>query len=747
MRTDQTFYAHSNDQDKASWQSLIDHLTNTAHLANNLGEDAGVSAYAKAAALFHDIGKYSQAFQRRLSGASIRVDHSTAGAQEIRKLLRDKNQPIFGTILAYCIAGHHGGLPDYGSNIDCEYKGTLQGRIRRPLDDYSAFSSEIDTALLSLLPNPRIRPTTRSGGFSFAFFTRMIYSTLVDADFLETETFFNNGKKPRGEYASIADLADRLNLFLQSFENPQEPINCQRTATLKACIAGAANQPGLFTLTVPTGGGKTFSSLGFALNHAVIRGLKRIIYVIPYTSIIEQNAAKFKDVLGEENVLEHHSNFDWGTNNQTEDATSADEQTNTILGKLKLASENWDIPVIVTTNVQFFESLFSNKPSRCRKIHNLAKSVIIFDETQMLPRDYIKPCLMAVYELVKNYGASAVFCTATQPVVQKFLPDDAKLIELAPDPQALFEFYKRVEVKNLEKLNDDDLLQRMNGQSQVLCIVNTRRHARGLFEGLEKEGRFHLSTLMCAAHRKAVIDEIRPRLKDKKICRVVSTQIMEAGIDVDFPVGYRSFSGLDSIIQAAGRVNRENKHSTGEMYVFEPDSQFIGRTPAYIAQGAEISRAILRRYRGQDPICLQAIHAYYEDLYKVLDKQAFDRKEILDCFEKPGVDDAVFDFQTAASKFKLIENNTVPVIIPYNEKATDLLNLLRKEGYPNQFSRDLQPYSVNIYENEFHALLSLGLIDTYYETFSVLNCMDHYDPETGLVIPQARQGDAIFFDG
>ncbi|MFZ3151103.1 MAG: CRISPR-associated helicase Cas3' [Anaerolineaceae bacterium] len=747
MNNSQKFYAHSNGQNKEDWQYLIDHLVNAANLADELGKDTGLSAYAKTAALFHDIGKYSARFQQRLSGSTIRVDHSTAGAQEIKRIFADKNQPILGTILAYCIAGHHGGLPDYGSVIDGEYEGTLQGRLKRSLEDYSLYASEIDLIHPSFPANPKVRPSTKTGGFSFAFFTRMIYSILVDADFLETETFINGGRKPRGEYDSIPCLTDRLNTYLKKYEGLEEPINQQRTKTLKACIEQASHKPGLFTLTVPTGGGKTFSSLAFALNHARIHDLKRIIYVIPYTSIIEQNAGKFKEALGLENVLEHHSNFDWEAGTDADDSVSADEQTNTITGKLKLASENWDIPVVVTTNVQFFESLFSNRSSKCRKIHNLAKSVMIFDETQMFPRDFMKPALMAVHELVQNYGSTAVFCTATQPVVQRFLPSYATCQELAPEPKALYDFYKRVQVRNIGKVSDEDLIQKLNAQSQVLCIVNTRKHAKGLFQGLEDPGRFHLSTLMCAAHRKAVIDEIRKSLAADKVCRVVSTQIMEAGIDVDFPVGYRAFSGLDSIIQAAGRVNRENKHGIGDLFVFEPDSKFVGRTPAYIAQGAEIARGVLRTYQEKDPVSLEAIQDYYESLYGLLDKNAFDRREIMDCFEKPGANDAVFDFATAGSRFKIIEDATIPVVISFNETANELVSQLGKGGKNGQLKRRLQPFTVNIYQNEFTELLKQGVITTYDEVFHVLNNMKLYDCQTGLVIGQTIPAEAIFFDG
>jgi CRISPR-associated helicase Cas3 len=293
------------------------------------------------------------------------------------------------------------------------------------------------------------------------------------------------GKKTRGGHEDIPTLCDKLNAHLRQFENPTSNINRKRTETLKRCVEKASQQPGFFKLTVPTGGGKTLASMAFAINHAKTHGLNRIIYVIPFTTIIEQNAGIFKEIFGAENVLEHHSNFDWEPRNR-ETEEHADDHTCDVYTKLKLAAENWDIPIVVTTNVQFFESLFSNKSSRCRKLHNIAKSVIVFDEAQMFPRDYLRPALSAVWELVTNYGASAVFCTATQPNLERFLPEGTPITELAPNSQDLFNFYKRVEVKPLaEKLPDEELIARLKAHKQVLCIVNTRKHASGLYEMLK----------------------------------------------------------------------------------------------------------------------------------------------------------------------------------------------------------------------------------------------------------------------
>lgn len=736
------YYGHSlKGKDKSEWQLLKTHLSDTARKAKDFGEDAGVGDLAYTAALLHDIGKYSKAFQARLDGNGRKVDHATAGAKEVLKLFnKDGLEKNLATMLSFCIAGHHTGLPDYGDATDVDGTGTLLSRVeKKRLEEYSAYRSEIDTTSL-LLKGRKLK--TSNEAFTVAFMTRMIFSALVDADFQDTETFMQQEEKSRGGHASTEELCETFNIAIQKFDNPQNEINKKRSETLKACKESAELNQGFFTLTIPTGGGKTLASMAFALNHAKRHGLKRVIYVIPFTSIIEQNAGVFKEYVGAEHVLEHHSNFDWKKSNNL-NSDEADDETKNMLDKLKLASENWDIPIVVTTNVQFFESLYANKSSSCRKLHNIAKSVIIFDEAQMLPREYLDPCMLAVKELVTNYNASAVFCTATQPALNKRLPN-VNFTELAPDPQALFDFYKRVQVTNIGKTPDLDLLEKIKAYPQALCIVNTRKHAKGLFDQLDSEGSFHLSTLMCPTHRKAILAEIRERLKTGQPCRVISTQVMEAGIDVDFPVGFRALAGLDSIIQAAGRVNREMKQDIGNMYVFNPETPFIKRTPEFIKQGSAVAESILRDFAEQ-PDSKQAIEQYFNFLYNLQSPTAFDVKKILSHFD----DGIEFNFKTAAENFSMIDNNTVAVVIPYNDEAKRLLERARYHTYPFRLSRQLQMYTVNIYENEFKKLQSKGVIETINDTYEALtegNMAEFYNEKTGLVLPADAGGDAIFFD-
>lgn len=761
------YYAHTRPgEPEEKWQLLKDHLTCTAAIAAQNGEDADISDLARATALLHDIGKYSDAFQARLRGSKRQVDHATAGAREIVELMRGTPLAEVADLISYCIAGHHSGLPDYGSPADTADDATLLARRgKKKLEEFGAYRCEIVFDPTSLkfrrIKAGRFRYNDPVKGervksysaFSLAFLTRMLFSALVDADFLETERYMNVDPVMRGGHADIPTLKAEFDRYMERFGNPTLDIHRKRTETLRACVAKAGTEPGFFTLTVPTGGAKTLNSMAFALAHAVKHGLKRIIYVIPFTGIIEQNAAVFRKALGElgaANVLEHHSNFDWDHfskyKNPAQADTNEENADDNVVDRLKRASENWDVPIVVTTNVQFFESLFASRTSAARKIHNLAKSVIIFDEVQTLPLEFLKPCLLAINELVLNYGSSVVLSTATQPSLQRFFPADTQFTELADDPDGLFAFYRRVKVRNLGTLTDEALLERLATHDQVLCIVNTRRHAKGLFDELRKvasEGTYHLSTLMCPAHRRATLETIKKRLVSGQPCRVISTQVMEAGIDVDFPVGYRALAGLDSIIQAAGRINREMGRGIVDMFVFRPETTLIKQTPTFIRQTAEVANSILRRF-ADDPTTIAAIEAYYSGLYDQKDEGDFDSRKILDYFEgRSSLTD--FAFRSAAEAFNLIGENTVGVIIPFDTEARKQIAILERTDYPLSVLRRLQPYTVNIYEKEFAALFGMGAFNVIQERYYALR-EDHmglYDPQSGLDVPE-RSGVAIF---
>ena len=711
------YYAHSTDDpDKHDWQRLREHLQSVAGIASEFADDFCAGDLAYAGGLLHDIGKYSPEFQRRLEGASIRVDHSTAGAREARALYP---RPL-NRILEYIITGHHGGLLNYGNS-----ETGLEERLRNKfLPDYSAYRNEIVIPDLTKF-RPHLRPVQNKAGFSIAFFTRMLYSCLVDADSLDTEGFADpKAASLRGQYESFEVLSQRFDEYMMDLLSGAEEtaINRHRREIYEQCRKRATLPPQMFTLTVPTGGGKTLSSMAFALDHLKQHGLRRIFYVIPYTSIIEQNAAKFREIFGNRNVLEHHSNFD--------PKSMADDDVAFVEHLLRLSAENWDMPIVVTTNVQFFESLFSNKRSRCRKIHNLAGSVIILDEAQMLPTEFLKPCLQALSELIRNYGSTVVLCTATQPKLCGLLDEDSRPVEMMQSPQELYEVFRRVNVNDLGSLSDEELTERLREHDQVLCIVNTRTHAQHLHTALSKHGRcFHLSARMCPVHRRKHLGEIKHLLQEGADCRVISTQLIEAGVDIDFPVVYRAIAGIDSVAQAAGRCNREGKNERGEVYVFR-STEGYGRATSWQKLTAEIGRMILDMH--DDPLSLPAIENYFQKLYSYKGAKGLDQEEILLLFERQ-VRDLAFPFEDIGWKFSIIEQGTKDLIVPYDENGRALIDELRTGESLWKYTRRLQGYTINIYPDEFDELERAGYIDFLCERLHVLNDISQYSEEIGLI--------------
>lgn len=691
------FIAHKRESDGAE-QSVKEHLKNTAKKAREFAHPFNGDDYAYLSALLHDIGKYSGEFQKRISEDGKKCDHSTAGAKEAVKINK------FGRIMSYCIAGHHSGLPNYGSITDVGIEGTLNARLNKQQKDfpvYEQFFNEIDLAETTLPAMPDIRHYSKNNiGFILSFYIRFIFSCLVDADFLDTEAFMSNNSIDRSSNYDFEAFRKQLNAKLSSF-NSDGLINEYRKKILDDCIKKARLDRNLFNLTVPTGGGKTLSSLAFAINHLIKNSMKRIIYVIPYTSIIEQTAKEFKDIFGDNNVLEHHSNFDF------------DDDEGKIKNKLKLSSENWDMPFIVTTNVQFFESLFAHKPSRCRKLHNMANSIIIFDEVQMLPIDYLKPCIEAIKQLVQNFNSTVVMCSATQPPFNKYFKE-LKPIDICENHAALYDIFKRTEIITRNVIESNILAQELNKKEQVLCIVNTRKHALKVFSMLdEEESSFHLSTLMCPVHRKEVIKTIKQRLIDKLPCRVCSTRLIEAGVDVDFPTVFRAMAGLDSIIQSAGRCNREGKLNVdgrlvkGEVHIFIPENEFVDHQPEAFKRPISTTESIMRNFK--DITSPGAIEAYFRELYE-LTGEGLDVKGIIARLECDAFN-FNFNFKDISHEFKLIDNTAMPVIIPYDENACELIEKLKYSEYKSGILRSLQPYTISIYEKEFKSLFGMGVFE------------------------------------
>lgn len=695
------FWAHSGSlADRSDWQLLPDHLQQVADLASALGAPLGLARTAHLAGLFHDLGKYDPAFDRRLRGEAVRVDHSTAGGAVLKASAQGREVAV-AEALAYAILGHHAGLPDRASPLT--WDACLDGRLER----FGRSADRLDPSWQQEMPldfagtwdeiAAKVRPEQR--GFDLSLAVRMIFSCLVDADFRDTERFYaqlRGGPAPDRIWPAlqdhVADLVDRFDTHMAGLTGAGE-INHLRRDILAHVRGRATLPPGLFTLTVPTGGGKTLASLGFALDHARLHGHSRIVYAIPFTSIIDQTAAIFRGVLGKGVVLEHHSALDEATHT----AREADPDQDTGRRKLRLAMEDWAAPVVVTTNVQLFESLFAARPSRARKLHNVANSVIVLDEAQTIPRPLLVPCVRMIDALARHYGCTIVLCTATQPAFGQgalALPIAGR--ELAPDPKALATKLRRARVVRGGEMDDPALVKALGGEEQALVIVNSRRHALELFRGAQAadlEGLVHLTTRQCAAHRRVILAEMRRRLAEGQPCRVVATSLIEAGVDVDFPRVWRAEAGLDQIVQAAGRCNREGRHKPEDslVTVFRPAEQ---RPPPEIAGLVSDMQRMIDKH--SDLLSLEAMEAYFEEVYWRMGEDQLDAKRILDRLRvsRTGTD---FAFRTIAEDFRMVESEMAPVIVPWDEQAQAAIRELGVPDIPSgRIARALQTYLVQV---------------------------------------------------
>ncbi|MBW2738567.1 MAG: CRISPR-associated helicase Cas3' [Deltaproteobacteria bacterium] len=684
---DKKYYAHSIEGEPPSdWQPLEEHLKNVAQLASEFANYFDAQVWGSILGKNHDLGKGTWPWQAYLRRANDIIDeflpfyeghptHAFVGAQWLSRHSREA-----GKLLAYCIAGHHGGLPNWNDVSNSALESRLQNKCSEVEIPHSVPDFPKDLPLQ--LDSDRL-------GFQLQFFVRMLFSCLVDADFLDTEAFLDKMKSGwRSRYPEIDELHEKFWINFKTLRDEADQttrVNQQREHVLKDCLRAAEFDPGLFSLTVPTGGGKTLASLAFALNHAKKQGKRRIIYVIPFTSIIEQNAKVFRDMLGDDAVLEHHCNFlpddsDW---------------------KTRLATENWDAPVVVTTNVQFFNSFYANKTSKCRKLHNVAESIIIFDEVQAIPVEKLQPCLEVIKELSLNYGVTSVLCTATQPAInfsEQFKAGLKNVREIIQDVPALFAELKRTAEVFIGELSEQDVANQLLAQEQVLCIVNTRQQALDIFNALpESEENIHLSALMYPAHRTEKLDEIRVRLSatNKQPCRVVSTQLIEAGVDVDFPCVFRAVAGIDSIAQAAGRCNRNGLSKTPcKVSVFE----FAEESGcSFFRQAAQSAAKLFGSFSGKltAPEC---VREYFVDFFWK-NEQRMDEDGIIKDLCRPAQSGNI-QFKDIA-KFQMIKSATIPIVVALEENAVKLICALEFAEHKGWILRKLQQFSVQIYPYQF----------------------------------------------
>ena len=737
--------AHAAQSPDGSWRDphdLDDHLTSVADLAAEFAHAFGPE-WSQLAGRWHDLGKYRPRFQNyirlasgfeadaHIQGEAGKAPHSTAGA-----ILACDRFGAAGRVLAYLIAGHHAGLADWFGGLE----------VRLASIDSRA---ELDEALAEnppphILDHGDFKPNLRAipgGKNGFALWIRMLFSSLVDADFLDTERYMNPDKfTQRNTWPTLVELAPLFDTHMADLAAKAQPtlVNTIRADILRQCHENALLAPGLFSLTVPTGGGKTLSAMAFALAHAKAhsteeRPIRRVIHVIPYTSIIEQTADIFRSIFGEA-VIEHHSNAE----SEPGQETSAS----------RLACENWDAPIIVTTNVQFFESLFAARTSRCRKLHNLVDSVVILDEAQLLPPEFLQPILDVLNLLSSHYGVTVVLSTATQPALSTREYFDARqnlrgldnVREIISDPDALYTALERVHVRLPADWHTPtdwpNLAAELAAHDSVLAIVNTRKDARALWEQMPQDT-LHLSALMCGAHRSQIIANIRSRLKDGVSTRVVSTQLIEAGVDVDFPVVYRALAGLDSIAQAAGRCNREGRQNgKGQVTVFVPPKP---APQGLLRKGEDACRSVLHGVTEQ-PLARVRFAAYFERLFRACE---LDEKGICDnlfmAHDQLDGRELAVNFRTASEKFKLIaDEDNAPIIVLYrgadgqDDSIDKWVATLRKEKPQRWLMRKLQRYTVNLHRALAMQLLKQGDIEETMPGLFVQVSDWLYHPELGL---------------
>ena len=671
---------------------LVEHLQCVANMAGEFAAKFGARDLAYWAGIWHDVGKIHSNFQEYLHDCEANPDKHRRGPDHklAGSLIAEQKGP---DILAFLVAGHHGGLPSRTELKEFLRHKTKKRPAEEAIDLIGQHLGEIEPV------NRLVPPSHLASELDVEFFIRMLFSTLVDADFLDTERHFNREQaQSRGGSPNLSDLWQDFEKDQAKFTKPvASRVNSVRQEVYQACLQAADQSQGIFRLTVPTGGGKTRSGMAFALKHALRHGLDRVIVAIPYTSIIEQTADVYCQIF-RAGVLEHHSAV--ASYEERSDPVSLNDVWS------RLAAENWDAPIVVTTTVQLFESLFDRKTTACRKLHNIARSVIILDEVQTLPTHILEPILDALKQLVAHYSVTVVLCTATQPALDNspYLKGLENVREIVPEPARLFSALKRVSYEwphSGERWTWERVAGEMREAERALAVVNTKSDALLLLDALQDEDAFHLSTLLCGAHRRAVLHEVRQRLRQGQPCRLVSTQVVEAGVDLDFPTVLRAFGPLDRIVQAAGRCNREGSLANGRVVVFDPEE---GKLPGEAYRSAtDICRNLLGR-RDFDFDNPSSYQAFFQLLYQNVETD----REKVQSFRKR------FDYRAVAEKFQVIPDDSVPVIVRYrgrdgSDNTSDrLISQVtnREERLPRWLLQRLQPYLVNVRSR---------LIDDYHQ--------------------------------
>jgi CRISPR-associated endonuclease/helicase Cas3 len=728
------YYAHTREDGER--QTVKAHLTGVSEKAEKFSVDL-LKPIAKKASLYHDIGKYALNFQKRLDDDKVKFSHAACGALEYKKFA-DKND-AFAPLMEYCIAGHHTGLMDGGTVADNSDSPTLNGILKRADEytgdsDYSAYATEIEFATLTQEERTPLYNELRSAKDPtelierYAFFTKYVFSCLTDADFLDTEIFCNKNVE-RGMSGDFKKALDKLNRELSDMPS-DNPLRQARSRIQQQAFDNSVNKSHISILDMPTGSGKTLCSLKLALES----GKKRIIYVIPYTSIIEQTANKFEKMFGDVlPVLQHHSNYSYDGGTEEEKKTAE---------KLKRTCENWDAPLIITTSVQFFQSIYHYKGSALRKLHNLRDSVIVFDEIHLIPTELLRPCLKAVGYITKYLNSEALFLSATMPdyskLFDKFLPD-VNYNKLVTD-RTNFKYFKKCEYKDMGRTTLETIAENASRCKNALIVVNTKKTAAELYSLVQGE-KYHLSANMTPAHRSRVIEVVRNKLKKGERITVVSTSLVEAGVDLDFNTVFRQLSGLDSILQAGGRCNREGKDAKGYVYVFDIDETY--RKGSDLAMRINKTKGLLEKY--QDITSNDCIKEYYDGIFdfnqsRIAENSIAKYNEQSNSFDRQGLMSPYsIPFRSYAMQFEYISADTISIVIddPNDQTCHELVETLRNGDM--SVRRALQKYSVSVYMNVFKDLYSQGVLNDHGTGIFILENQSYYNNETGLTTEAAMQ--------
>lgn len=728
------YYAHTRKDGKR--QTVKEHLEGVSKLAEGFSVDF-LKPLAKKASYDHDPGKCALKYQWRLDDDNIKFSHAACGALEYKKFA-DKND-CFAPLMEYCIAGHHTGLMDGGTDADNSDSPTLNGILKRADEytgdsDYSAYATEIEFATLTqeeITPplNELLStkdPTERIE--RYAFFTKYVFSCLTDADFLDTEIFCNENVE-RGMSGDFEKALDKLNRELSDMPS-DNPLRQARSRIQQQAFDNSVNKSHISILDMPTGSGKTLCSLKLALES----GKKRIIYVIPYTSIIEQTANKFEKMFGDVlPVLQHHSNYSYDGNTEEEKKTAE---------KLKRTCENWDAPLIITTSVQFFQSIYHYKGSALRKLHNLRDSVIVFDEIHLIPTELLRPCLKAVGYITKYLNSEALFLSATMPdyskLFDKFLPD-VNYNKLVTD-RTNFKYFKKCKYEDMGESSLENIAEKASRCKNALIVVNTKKTAAELYNLVQGE-KYHLSANMTPAHRSRVIEAVRNKLENGEHITVVSTSLVEAGVDLDFNTVFRQLSGLDSILQAGGRCNREGKDDKGYVYVFDIDETY--RKGSDLAMRINKTKGLLEKY--QDITSYDCIKEYYDGIFdfnqsRIAENSIAKYNEQSNSFDRQGLMlPYSIPFRSYAMQFEYISADTISIVIddPNDQTCHELVETLRNGDM--SVRRALQKYSVSVYMNVFKDLYSQGVLNDHGTGIFILENQSYYNNETGLNTQAAMQ--------